>query len=506
MPTSTRTCAAQPLAREPIRVPPVEPDDVPLIWTAVPGGQSIADVDTIRIEILPGNDSAASIAKWLSSLHAAGLHELVYQEDDGEGAGGRVFVHQHLALMAEVRARRRTVSVTFWTWDRLHSELDTPRDVLPFMETGRPFVVFLVQTHVAMDVLPVYERIETRWTTLGTGVRVYPNRLELLQAHGKLGDIRQLDEIARGSEPEWTFRPRTCFPRGACALRREVRTVHKRNYSGSTEHVKLVPAGAGGSELTCLPESTGRKRKRRPQYAEDVCASWFHQEYMPSLEIVGEFRVFIVPSPDRTGLRGLRGKVVYALQTLTQTPLTPFQQRGCHFWIHDPAFEDPQLDGMSDAKLHDFALHIYEQLRKTGKSEYESLEVGVRLDIGVSPPSPVDGEKRLFANEISRWYEAHWLCGQASKYSDTKLWEVWAEAFGRWMRTVGASASSECRDENERCAGRSSVVSLLTAAARLEDEREAGACGEPKKDGTATVRALSVKEETRRNACASAQR
>ncbi|KAK3069398.1 hypothetical protein LTR53_012287 [Teratosphaeriaceae sp. CCFEE 6253] len=506
MPTSTRTCAAQPLAREPIRIPPADTDDVHLIWTAVSGGQSIADLDTIRIEIPFGNDSAASITKWLSSLHAAGLHELVHQEDDEEGAGGRIFVHQHLALMAEVQARRHTAPVTFWTWERLHSELDTPRDVLQFMETRRPFVVFLVQTHVAMDVLPVYERIETRWTTLGTGTRVYPNPLELLQAHGKLGDIRQLDEIARGSEPAWSFRPRTCFPRGACALRSEARTVHKRNYSGSTQHVKLVPAGAGGSELTCLPESAGRKRKRRPQYAEDACASWFHQEYMPSLESVGEFRVFIVASPDPTGLRGLRGKVVYALQTLTQRPLTPLEQRGCEFWIYDPDFEDPQLEGMSDTKLHGFALHVYEQLRKTGKSQYESLEVGVRLDIGVSPPSPVDGEKMFFVNEISRWYEAHWLCQQASKYFDTKLWEVWAEAFERWLRTVGAPASSERRGEDERCAGRLSVVSLLTAAARVEDEREAGASGEPKEDRTATVSALLVKEETRRNARATAQR
>jgi hypothetical protein len=66
----------------------------------------------------------------------------------------------------------------------------------------------------------------------------------------------------------------------------------------------------------------------------------------------------------------------------------------------------PQGHNSIDLKeLEDFALFIFDALRNRPdwSSNYESLEIGVRLDIGISPAS---GCCRYFVNEITRIYEA----------------------------------------------------------------------------------------------------
>jgi len=62
-------------------------------------------------------------------------------------------------------------------------------------------------------------------------------------------------------------------------------------------------------------------------------------------------------------------------------------------------------NGIDPKELEDFALYIFDALRNRPDwpSNYESLEIGVRLDIGISP---VSGCCRYFVNEITRIYEA----------------------------------------------------------------------------------------------------
>ena len=62
--------------------------------------------------------------------------------------------------------------------------------------------------------------------------------------------------------------------------------------------------------------------------------------------------------------------------------------------------------GLSD--LHEYALYIYARLRalEGWKEQFESLEVGVRLDVGVGKGK---GEKRFFVNEITRFYGADYF-------------------------------------------------------------------------------------------------
>ena len=63
-------------------------------------------------------------------------------------------------------------------------------------------------------------------------------------------------------------------------------------------------------------------------------------------------------------------------------------------------------------ELKEFAMYVFNALRNRSdwSTKYESLEVGVRLDIGVSF---VGGHRQYFVNEITRIYEddifAEWL-------------------------------------------------------------------------------------------------
>jgi hypothetical protein len=56
-------------------------------------------------------------------------------------------------------------------------------------------------------------------------------------------------------------------------------------------------------------------------------------------------------------------------------------------------------------ELEEFAMYVFDALRNRSdwSTKYESLEVGVRLDIGVSLAS---GKRQYFVNEITRIYEA----------------------------------------------------------------------------------------------------
>ena len=66
---------------------------------------------------------------------------------------------------------------------------------------------------------------------------------------------------------------------------------------------------------------------------------------------------------------------------------------------------------LGPADLHAFALYIYDRLRARGdwRECYESLEVGVRLDVGVGRTEGKAGEKRFFVNEVTRFYGADYF-------------------------------------------------------------------------------------------------
>jgi hypothetical protein len=117
----------------------------------------------------------------------------------------------------------------------------------------------------------------------------------------------------------------------------------------------------------------------------------------------GEFRVFVITKEDPSALRKQRGVVMDIIHTL-ELPDKELVVTVLHpnlaWW------GKPQGHNSADLKeLEDFTLHIFDALRNRPdwSSNYESLEIGVRLDIGISPAS---GCCRYFVNEITRIYEA----------------------------------------------------------------------------------------------------
>jgi hypothetical protein len=250
-------------------------------------------------------------------------------------------------------------------------------------------------TKYSTVMLDIYARVEEYDSDL---LRVFPSKTELEHAHGKLDDIWALDQIARCGPSSWSFRPLTCDCTGICRL--GVAGVLKRTYSCGSEHVILHPTSSDITRhLRCL---TDQRRTSRRKVARNT-ERWFHQEFVGDLRRTGEFRVFVVTVNDASAIRGRRGVVVELVHTIeledgelvvTVLPSLSAWSRGC--------------DTYNKVDLHElkgFALHIFHALRDRPDwhANFESLEIGARVDIGVTKMGDVC---RYFVNEITRIYEA----------------------------------------------------------------------------------------------------
>jgi len=245
---------------------------------------------------------------------------------------------------------------------------------------------------------------------------------ESYTAGAKLDDIRALDAIAAAAANAiHQYRPRTCYPHRACVLEGQT-TIAKRINSFGSNHVRRLRARHRDPDLKCL-RSTQVSRTRLATSYEQMRATWFHQEFMPGFEDVGEFRVYIVARPAPGGLRGLAGRVVRTAKTTVQADgaircadVTRSDLRACR--------------PLTITHLRTFALYYYDELRKREDWEgrFESLEVGIRLDITVSPgPSTY----RFFVNEPTRILVADYFPGT---WSGDSINEPVAAAMHRYLQ------------------------------------------------------------------------
>ncbi|KAL2015903.1 hypothetical protein VTK56DRAFT_4650 [Thermocarpiscus australiensis] len=118
---------------------------------------------------------------------------------------------------------------------------------------------------------------------------------------------------------------------------------------------------------------------------------WFHQEYVDSLRTLGEFRVFI--ACDEAPRKARVVSVAHTKPGKDAIAVHP----------HSPRIFGEEVDGTVRVEdLKNFALFIHQQLlnRRDAKEHFESLLVGVRLDISASE----DG--RWFVNEVTRAFDA----------------------------------------------------------------------------------------------------
>lgn len=229
-------------------------------------------------------------------------------------------------------------------------------------------------------------------------LRMFPSAEELEHAQQKVGDIRALDQIAKRAPCRWSFRPITCDSMSECQL--NFNSVLKRTHSCGSEHVIVHPTAADLSRhLQCLSR---QRRMSRRQACQGV-GRWFHQEFVAGLRSEGEYRVFIITTGDTLALRQRRGVVMEMIHTLE----LPNKELVVTVLRLDSMLRGkPCIYDNNDLKeLEEFALYIFNALRSRSdwSTKYESLEIGVRLDVGVSLAS---GQRQYFVNEVTRIYEA----------------------------------------------------------------------------------------------------
>ncbi|KFY31515.1 hypothetical protein V493_01044 [Pseudogymnoascus sp. VKM F-4281 (FW-2241)] len=273
-----------------------------------------------------------------------------------------------------------------------------------------------------MDLL--YARLERLQACYGARVRAFPARAEALAARTKIRDLQALDDLARTSG---SWRPITCYPVRKCSLEDADQTVHKRQESSGGECVRIKHRGDNG-ELTCIKTDAPERRKRKRH--ADIMESmplWFHQEFVSTFATCGEFRVFIVTKQEPHSRRGLGGMIVAIAHTLNSTRDSDT--------MHVEQATDATFTKIGSRLrlegLKQFAMKTFNGLRARDdwKEAFESLEVGVRLDVAISPNLP----ESFFVNEITRWYEAAFFSDDIAAEPKYTLCEEFARAFTAYL-------------------------------------------------------------------------
>ena len=229
-------------------------------------------------------------------------------------------------------------------------------------------------------------------------LRMFPSAEELEYSQQKIGDIRALDRIAKCAPGQWSFRPVTCDSTSDCHL--HANSVLKRTHSCGSEHVIVHPTAADlSTHLQCL----SRKRRVSKRQACQSVERWFHQEFVAGLRSEGEYRVFIVTRSDISALRQRRGvvrEIVHTLELPNKELVVTVLRFGSMLRDGSCVYKDNDLN-----MLEEFAIYVFNALRNRSdwSTRYESLEVGVRLDVGVSLAG---SHRQYFVNEITRIYEA----------------------------------------------------------------------------------------------------
>lgn len=114
----------------------------------------------------------------------------------------------------------------------------------------------------------------------------------------------------------------------------------------------------------------------------------------------------------------------------------------------------PHLSPLTLSDLHAFALHVYGRLRAQ-EAGYESLEVGVRLDVGVGiekgKGKGKGEERRFFVNEITRFYGADFFSQHTLGAPQQEVCLGFAEAmdgyFGTGKRELLGDGTVKAEDE-----------------------------------------------------------
>jgi hypothetical protein len=204
--------------------------------------------------------------------------------------------------------------------------------------------------------------------------------------------------------------------------------VIKAGYSSETRHIYHL-------SLQCNPLLLYQLREEDPQAKVDLSNPYiyFYQETIYTLQTLREFRVLITTIPKRRALRGREVYIVFILYTsfegsLAYTPFLPLSGSES-FW--------GTIIPLNIDKLREYTVYIFNALRQRAdwREHFESLEVGVRLDIGMSPEN---NYHRFFVNEITRYQQGNWF-----STVDTPLYYQYLAAFTRALDTYFPTVASQ---------------------------------------------------------------
>ncbi|PVH70704.1 hypothetical protein DL98DRAFT_597605 [Cadophora sp. DSE1049] len=90
--------------------------------------------------------------------------------------------------------------------------------------------------------------------------------------------------------------------------------------------------------------------------------------------------------------------------------------------------------GLSLSGLRSFSTTVVDDLLDDWEESFESLKVGVRLDVAISPFSP----RSFFVNEVTRWYTAAFFSDILAEPKYT-LCEEFAKAFTMYLSKISNS-------------------------------------------------------------------
>jgi hypothetical protein len=355
-----------------------------LIWVGYPDRRNWNVEDTSSVCIHLDEDNCKQFPMEMKWLNDALEQQL--KEDEGlkpfwKRESGCWTLHQGLVTMLLAKTKSECpIELHSWKWLTKKIKNDGLRSHL--LDTSTSTVFILHFTSLKPNNLDeIYDAIHSLDRELEFPVRPFPHMAEMLQERQKMPDIRRLDEMAKKGGTDFSFRPITCFGEEPCRLQTHSTTISKRSHSGSGNHVKRER-----NENGCL------FRHPNPKTPKTVSRGFytFHQEEIPSLREFGEFRVFIIG-----------GRIV--ARARTSWDLENKEILGVH-GVFKRTFESVYLQDLELEDLDTYALQIWKDLlaQSDASRVFESLNIGVRLDIGVC-------KGKFFVNEIGRQWDSHFF-------------------------------------------------------------------------------------------------
>ena len=431
-----------PSHNHPVKSSKASVNTIQLLWCGIPDVHNIAKSDLLGIPFSKSDQEILrdNVLDWLVPEESNEFKTM--QQDIGAGfiktklVDGPV-IHQSVVTLILAR-RSSAVHVTFrnWTWVKKQLDSNSLLSVLPYTEVGGvrrtlPTVIFVSST---LTQWPDYLSTDDFYKKIGEvadahgGLRVYPSKTETDRAHRKIGDIRALDMIAETSQYAFSYRPKTCFGIGKCTLvdAAAEKTVLKRGRSCGAADV-IITDSSDREKLRCIVPGKPEGRTTVPGGP-----LWLHQEYVETLQTLGEFRVFIRSRSPSEAIYSQCGEIICVARTRLEWETKAFATRPVDIpndfkWCFDGG--EGGRDEAVRSKFRElcaFALYTYSALRQRHDALecYESLEIGVRLDIGVSELSP---KGRFFVNEITRWHAADFFSRLILPYPHIEICQAYAD-------------------------------------------------------------------------------